>query len=535
MLKNLKFIKFIFVMILLIGCKDSKVKSENGKKDTIKVMDDEALFRPNFHFTPKQHWMNDPNGMFYFNKTYHLYFQYYPDGNTWGPMHWGHTTSKDLVTWQEQPIALFPDKNGYIFSGSAVVDTKNSSGFGKDGKTPIVSIFTYHNPEIEKSGKVEIESQAIAYSLDDGFNWKKYGKNPVIKNPGLKDFRDPKVSWDAIHNQWNLVLAAGDKDQFYRSNNLKDWEYLSDFGKSIGAHDGVWECPDFFKMKVEDSNEIKWVLIQSVGTGAPNGGSGTQYFIGDFDGVKFTLDSSFEKDIEKYGPAWLDYGRDNYAGVTWSNIPHADGRVLFLGWMSNWAYAEKVPTTKWRSSMTFPRELKLIKNKSTYKITSLPVKELANYISKTIKKDSLLINNSTEIINKSTIDFTKCEIQFNLNNLEKKKYTFVLQNAAGNELKFGIDLTKNYYFIDRTNAGFTNFSKKFATSISKAPIKNTNSKNFKIRILLDKTSIELFFNDGATIFTEIFFLPKPFETFSAYADNSNFYIENLVVNQLNFK
>ncbi|HWS60197.1 MAG TPA: glycoside hydrolase family 32 protein, partial [Flavobacterium sp.] len=356
-MNKLKIIKYvgmlscIMIFTTIFSCKEGSL--------TDKKYTEEELYRPNFHFTPKKGWMNDPNGMFYYNGYYHLFYQYYPDSNVWGPMHWGHAISTDLITWTEKPIALYPDEKGYIFSGSAVVDLKNTSGFGSLENPPIVAMFTYHDPKKEKSGEINTQSQGIAYSLDEGLTWKKYEANPIIKNPNIKDFRDPKMTWDNIHKQWLMVLAAGDKTIFYASKNLKDWELLSDFGKNIGAHGGVWECPDFFPVHVDGSDEYKWVLLLSINPGGPNGGSATQYFVGDFDGKTFTLDKTFSQDIKEKQALYIDYGRDNYAGVTWSNISEVDGRKLFVGWMSNWQYAEKVPTEKWRSSMTIPRELVL--------------------------------------------------------------------------------------------------------------------------------------------------------------------------------
>ena len=279
----------VLILLTMLGCNNSTDK-KNSKKSEPRFTEEE-IYRPNFHFTPEKSWMNDPNGMFYLNGKYHLYFQYYPDDNVWGPMHWGHAISEDLISWKEQPIALFPDSLGYIFSGSAVVDHNNTSGFGKDGSTPVVAIFTYHDIVKEKKGDIDFQSQAIAYSLDEGQTWTKYAGNPVLPNSGIKDFRDPKVVWDEKRNRWVMALATYEKTLFYGSENLKDWQYLSSYGEGIGAHGGVWECPDFFKMEVENSEEEKWVLIQSLNPGHINGGSGTQYFIGDFDGVDFLLDS----------------------------------------------------------------------------------------------------------------------------------------------------------------------------------------------------------------------------------------------------
>ena len=490
---------------------------------------EELQYRPNFHFTPKANWMNDPNGMFYSNGTYHLYFQYWPYGNVWGPMHWGHATTKDLVKWEEQPIALYPDRFGYIFSGSAAVDTNNSSGFG-DGKTaPIVAIFTYFDPNLEKSGK-DAQSQGIAYSLDKGYTWTKYDQgNPIIKSPGIKDFRDPKVIWDAQHKQWVLVLAAQDKAQFYASQNLKDWNYLSEFGANIGAHGGVWECPDLFPLKVDGSNEIKWVLLQSLNPGGANGGSGTQYFIGDFDGKNFKLDKAFEDKVKNGNAVWLDYGRDNYAGVTWNNVPDSDGRKLMIGWMSNWDYATAVPTQGWRSSMTLPRELKLQKDNGSFRLITSPVKELENYSSESVMKEKIKIKANVILAESGMVDFKAADIQAELKNLKDGVYSFVLSNHAGEQLSFGLNNKEHFIFIDRSAARKKQFSDKFANTVSKAPVGKFQKKAV-FRVLLDKTSIELFYNDGETVLTEIFFTTSPFETLTITGPGGE--IKTIKINQL---
>jgi levanase/fructan beta-fructosidase len=363
--------------------------------------------------------------------------------------------------------------------------------------------------------------------------WTKYEQNPVIKNPNIKDFRDPKITWDAIHQQWLMVLASGDEVYFYTSKNLKDWAKISEFGKGIGAHGGVWECPDFFPMVVEGSDNYKWVLLQSINPGGPNGGSATQYFVGDFDGKKFTLEESFVQDLKQKKSLWLDYGRDNYAGVTFSNIPEVDGRKLLIGWMSNWDYAQKVPTDKWRSSMTIARELKLLKQGNQYRISSEPVRELKNYISKTIKKEVLKIKKGTIIIDKSMVDLSRLDISFTMKDLKEDIYTFSLSNKSNNSIRFGINKKDKYFFIDRKNSGITSFSDNFAKQISKAPFSG-DFDEINVRVIIDKTSIEVFYDNGKTVMTEIFFPEKPMEKFSVTKANFNFSIENLIINQLKF-
>ncbi|HZH37827.1 MAG TPA: glycoside hydrolase family 32 protein, partial [Flavisolibacter sp.] len=327
----------IFLAVLLLACSSIKI----APAETTAYNEPH---RPQIHFTPKTAWMNDPNGMVYHNGTYHLFYQHNPDSTVWGPMHWGHATTKNLVHWQHQPVKLFPDSLGTIFSGSAVVDVNNTSGFGSKGKVPLVAIFTHHNPVMEKAGRNDFQYQSLAFSLDEGKTWTKYTGNPVVKNPGIRDFRDPKVMWHQGSGKWIMTLATLDRVTFYSSSNLKDWLKESEFGKELGAHGGVWECPDLFPL--EYNGEQVWVLLVSINPGGPNGGSATQYFTGRFDGKTFT---PLQTDTQ-----WIDYGPDNYAGITWSNTGK---RKIFLGWMSNWQYAAAVPTQTWRSAMTIPRDL----------------------------------------------------------------------------------------------------------------------------------------------------------------------------------
>lgn len=531
-LKNLKILLiFSTFLLLVVGCKKDKKSDNQNEIAKLEPQKDED-FRPNFHFTPKKNWMNDPNGMFYLNGTYHLYFQYYPDDNVWGPMHWGHATSRDMVTWEEQAIALYPDEKGYIFSGSAVVDKNNNSGFGKDGKVPVVAIYTYHDPEGAENEKIDYQSQAIAYSLDEGMTWTKYEGNPVLPNPGMIDFRDPKVIWDEEHKQWLMALATREKTLFYSSPNLKEWKKLSEFGEGTGAHNGVWECPDFFPMKVEGSQETKWVLIQSLNPGGYNGGSGTQYFVGDFNGKTFTPEKNMEALEEKH-EYWIDFGRDNYAGVTWANVPDEDGRKLFIGWMSNWLYAEKVPTKTWRSAMTVARELKLIKENDRYLVVSKPVEELEEYREKEYKKGNIDVKGNSVVLTSKEIDLARTEIRFTIEDLNDVTYNFRLSNGVGEEFIVSYDHTNREFSVNRAQAGQIEFSENFAAENSTAPrISDSNSLN--AIIILDKTSIEMFFDDGKTVITEIFFPNQPWDEFS-FAGLKDFKLSNLVAYELEFQ
>jgi fructan beta-fructosidase len=449
-------------------------------------------YRPQIHFSPKQHWMNDPNGMVYYKGIYHLFFQYYPGGIKWGPMHWGHAISKDLIHWQEQPIALYPDSLGYIFSGSAVVDYNNTSGFGKDGKVPLVAIFTHHNNVLADKGSNAFQNQSIAYSLDEGKTWTKYAGNPVLKNPGITDFRDPKVSWLDAEKKWLMTLATKDRISFYSSKNLKDWVKESEFGATIGAHGGVWECPDLFPLTV--AGKKVWVLLVNINPGGPNKGSATQYFVGDFDGKTFVPFNNKTK--------WLDYGPDEYAGITWSNTGN---RKIFLGWMSNWLYGEAVPTEKWRSANTIPRELGLQKVGAEYYVTSKPVAELGVIKESVVVKEGVLVKD-TVITPNSHLFKGMARIDVSTNKLES--FSFVIYNDLDEKVVVGYDKASNSYYIDRSKSGIVNFEKSFAGYYT-APRFSTKA-SADITLVIDKASVELFADGGLSVMTGIFFPNKPF-------------------------
>lgn len=451
----------------------------------------EKLFRPAIHFTPQAHWMNDPNGMIYKNGVWHLFFQYYPAASVWGPMHWGHATSKDLVHWNEEPIALYPDSLGYIFSGSAVWDQYNTSGLGKNGKGPLVAIFTHHDPRNE--GKTNVfQNQSIAFSNDEGKTWTKYAGNPVLKNPGIVDFRDPKVRWFEAGKKWIMTLATKDRISFYSSPNLKSWTKESEFGATIGAHGGVWECPDLFPLHL--NGKTYWILIVSIGSGAPNGGSGTQYFIGQFNGKEF---KPIDEEIR-----WIDYGPDNYAGVTWSNTP---GRTIFLGWMSNWAYAQQVPTTTWRSATTIPREMGLKQVGNKLFLRSLPVKEMD-----AIWNTKMQLSRGHLVDSLRSGDLVKglqlpARIDLSLDLYQDFALNFY--NDKNERISIGYEKSSDQYFIDRSQSGLTGFHKDFGKRTA-APRK-PGAADPAITIFIDKSSIELFTDGGATLLTSLYFSTEP--------------------------
>ncbi|MFY8012700.1 MAG: glycoside hydrolase family 32 protein [Saprospiraceae bacterium] len=477
-----------FLAIYLLGVSATNPVNHN-------TVGDDEKYRPKYHFTPDSMWMNDPNGMVYYQGEYHLFYQYYPKANVWGPMHWGHAVSKDMITWEHLPIALFPDSHGYIFSGSAVIDWQNTSGFGSIDNPPMVAIFTYHDADKEKAGAIDFQTQGIAYSLDKGRTWKKYEQNPVISNPGFKDFRDPKVIWHDTTKRWIMVLAVKDKTMFYSSKDLKKWDFESEYGLKDDRR--LWECPDLFPLKIEGSNEIKWVLVVSMQSGAPNGGTGTSYFIGDFDGHRFV---NSQPENKQY---WLDAGTDNYAMVSWSDIPAQDGRKLMLGWMSNWQYAQQVPTYRWRSAMTLPREVTLVNiAEKEWKLKSEIVREFESYkenkiaISKNnIVDDQLLILQKNPLVCELNISFNRKPLQ--------GEFTILISSPEKDTLKIGFDPASNRYFIDRVKAGISDFNKAFpGKHFSPCLSQNTS---LSMKIILDKSSVELFADEGLTAMTDIFF------------------------------
>jgi len=479
-----------FMMMTMI----SKAQDKPGEKY-------QEPHRPQVHFSPKEHWVNDPNGMVYFNNTYHLFFQYYPKDIIWGPMHWGHAVSKDLVHWKELPIALYPDSLGYIFSGSAVIDSNNTSGFGKKGKIPMVAIFTHHDPKGEKAGTEVFQNQSIAYSLDEGNTWTKYTGNPVLKNPGIKDFRDPKVMWYAKQKKWVMTLATKDHITFYSAPDLKTWKKESEFGLREGAHGGVWECPDLFPLKL--NGKTYWILVVNLNPGGPNGGSATQYFVGGFDGHQFTpMDTQTR---------WLDYGPDEYAGITWSNT---GSRKIFLGWMSNWDYANQVPTQKWRNAMTIPRDLRLKQSKQGIVIASSPVPELANIGANISASKNVAVNKTLELTGK--VSKLKSQYVLKLTFAQLKGYTIKLSNKKGEELLIGYDGAKDQYFIDRTKSGKVDFQKDFSGRFT-AP-RLTASKSSDLTLVVDKASVELFADGGLTTMTAVYFPNEDYTNLSINAD-----------------
>ena len=423
-------------------------------------------YRPLYHHTPAYGWMNDPNGMFFKDGVWHLYFQHNPYGSQWENMTWGHSTSTDLIHWTFQGDPVQPDAWGSIFSGSSVVDKNNTAGFGENA---IVALYT-------SAG--ENQTQSMAYSTDNGKTFTKYDGNPIITS-SVRDFRDPHMFWNEDIKKWNMILAAGQQMNIYSSDNLKDWKFESSFGAEYGSHGGVWECPDLMKMKVRGTDKEKWMLVCNINPGGPSGGSATQYFVGDFDGHKFTCESKPE--VTK----WMDYGKDHYATVTFDNAPN--GRHVALAWMSNWQYANQVPTLQYRSANSIPRDLGLFEYKGNTYCSVTPSEEITAARS---KKPSKSLSEA-------------CEMVVNL----KGDATITLSNSKGEKVVMTYKAKDETFSMDRTLSGKTDFSSDFA-AITTAPV---YGKMNKLRIFIDKSSIEVFDNDGKMAMTNLVFPTKPYD------------------------
>jgi sucrose-6-phosphate hydrolase SacC (GH32 family) len=613
-------------------------------------------WRPQFHFTPERNWMNDPNGMVFFAGEYHLFYQYNPFGDKWGHMSWGHAVSRDLVRWEQLPLALAEEGGVMIFSGSAVVDWKNTSRFGKDGKPPLVAIYTGHYTT------KPLQNQHIAYSTDRGRTWTKFSGNPVL-DIGERDFRDPKVFWHEPTQRWVMVVAwpVQRKVRFYASPDLKQWTHLSDFGPA-GSTQGIWECPDLFPVAVEGRRGVsKWALIVNVGSGAPAGGSGCQYFVGDFDGTGFLLDGASQPKLapefvpdgkrvadfedadyanwratgEAFGAApargtltnqqdvsgfqgrglvnsflggdgaqgtllspefeithdhlsfligggnhagktclnllvegrvvrsatgdnseqltwkswdvremrgkratleivdrhsggwghinvdhiiladasaraatepalWADYGRDFYAAVSWSDIPKRDSRRLWIGWMSNWEYAQDVPTSPWRSAMSLPRELALRPSPAGLRLVQRPVRELQQLRGRHHRFRNATVNEANTWLQKRELLGELLEIGLEFESAVNGD-TFGLRLRAGEseEMRVGCDLANGRLLLDRTRSGRVDFHPRFP-GLHEAPLRPYDG-HLKLRIFVDTSSIEVFANDGESVLTGLFF------------------------------
>ena len=471
-MKNSTLFVFGLLVIVLTACVNQPARH----------LTDEP-FRSVYHHSPAQNWMNDPNGMFYDDATqlWHLYYQHNPFGTTWGPMHWAHATSTDLIHWEQHPIALAPDSLGTIFSGSIVIDRNNTAGFGENA---IVAIYT----QSEICG----QHQSIAYSLDGGMTFTKYEGNPVLKGD-IADFRDPKVFWDEQTNRWMMILACHQEVRFYSSINLRDWTYESSFGANYGEHSGVWECPDLIRLGDH------WVLLLNINPGGPFGGSATQYFVGNWDGKTFTCIDMPEE------TKWLDYGKDHYATVTWHNAP--EGRTVAIGWMSNWQYANQLPTVAFRSQNTIARDLYLYRDDAgEFRVGVVPSPESL----------ALKGNQTSRLGDVAVVELT-------LSGEESSVIT--LSNEKGEKVVMTLDVHAQTFSMDRTASGDCSFSQDFAAH-TVAPLFVKQAVN-RVTLFIDHCSIEAFDANGYWAMTNLVFPTQPYNQIKVQGGKATIYNCNL--------
>ena len=451
--------------------------------------------------------MNDPNGMVYKDGEYHLFYQYNPYGSKWGNMSWGHAISKDLVNWQHLPVAIAPDALGTIFSGSAVVDTDNTAGFGAGA---IIAIYTQNSDR---------QVQSIAYSTDNGRTFTCYENNPVLTSD-VHDFRDPKVFWHKETQRWIMILAVGQEMQIFSSPNLKDWTYESSFGEGQGAHGGVWECPDLFELPVEGTNEKKWVLLCNLNPGGPFGGSATQYFVGTFNGKEFVNESPSKT-------KWMDWGKDHYATVTWSDTP--DNRRIAIAWMSNWQYANDVPTSQYRSPNSVPRDLGLFTVGGETYLQSAPSPELQK-LRDISKKRSFRVNGTRTVKEMIPVNEGAYEIELSIKNLHADVIGFRLYNDKGEEVDMQYDMKENRFSMDRRKSGDVGFNENFPALTWTAVESGKNE--LKLHLFVDKSSVEAFGDGGRFAMTNQVFPSEPYNHIDFYSKGGAYKVDSFIVYRL---
>ena len=455
-------------------------------------------FRPLYHHTPAYGWMNDPNGMFYKDGVYHLYFQHNPYGSTWGNMTWGHSTTTDLVNWKFEGDAITPDAWGSIFSGSSVVDYENTAGFGEGA---VIAFYTSAKP----SPWGDVQMQSMAYSTDNGKTFTKYENNPIVTSE-KRDFRDPKVFWYAPGKHWVMILAGGQEMDIYSSKNLKDWN---------------WECPDLVELPVEGTKEKRWVLICNINPGGPFGGNAAQYFVGTFDGKKFVNEAPTQT-------KWMDWGKDHYATVTFNNAP--DGRCIALGWMSNWQYQGVLPTLQYRGSNTIARDLTLYRQDGELLLRCAPSPE----IEKARKENTIIppfkVKDSYEIPILLADNEGAYEINMTIKNAGASRISFTLENTKGEKVAMYYDVPRKQFVMDRTESGKTDFSPEFP-ALTVAPVPDTDEIN--LRLFVDRTSIEAFGEGGKFVMTNQVFPSEPYNKMSFVSGRGSFSVKSMTVYRLN--
>ena len=479
--------------------------------DTFDISNREK-YRPLFHHAPSYGWMNDPNGMFYKDGVWHLYYQHNPYGSKWQNLSWGHSTSTDLINWKPEPEAIEPNGLGLVFSGSCVVDSAGTAGFGKNA---VIALYT--------SADVS-QTQSLAWSTDDGTTFNIYPGNPILTMES--EARDPNMFWHTPTQQWVMLLAhALDHEMLiFTSPDLKDWTLQSSFGKGLGCQDGVWECPDLFELPVPGTDKKKWVLLCNINPGGPFGGSATQYFTGDFDGKTFTPDTDAEG---KVPTKWMDYGKDNYATVSWSDAP--DGRRTVIGWMSNWQYAAEAPTLQYRSANTLPREMGLFNGADgQLYLSSAPSPELLAMRAKPVTSAShISIGNKPRTFALPAANDGICEITLDIDPAKSSEVALTIGNKSNESVTVTYDAAARTISFDRRNSGLTDFSKDFP-AVTTAPL-FTAGRTVSLRIYVDRSSIELFADDGRSVMTNTVFPTSPYTTLSLSSTGGKADIRNLKI------
>ncbi len=464
-------------------------------------------WRPAAHLTAEKNWLNDPNGLVYHDGTYHAFYQYNPRGNSWGNMSWGHSTSKDLVHWEQQPVAMEASPREEIFSGSIVMDKNNASGLGSAQNPPMVALYT---SAYGKNGALPqgAQAQSVAFSLDNGSTWQKYKGNPVLNlAPTNNNFRDPKITWYEPGRYWVMTTVVADAQvvKMFKSTDLLHWDFLSDFS-GVGAQGGLWEVPELVQMDVEESTAKKWVMLLSINPGGIAGGSGMQYFVGEFDGTRFTAENAAPADAPLTESQWLDHGADYYAANSISGAP--GGKPVLLGWMGNWDYAQHVPTTPWRGSMAIPRELTLVRGQKRLELRSAiaGVAREALEHSGEMKSKNLTVGADPQDLGADFASRTQL-IELEMDLTSAREAGILLRRSADGSagLRISYNKEKRTVKVDRSKAGTSNFSEKFSPYHEVALPSSGSDGTVHLRILLDSSSVEVFAQDGAAVISDTFF------------------------------
>lgn len=493
------------------------------------------FYRPQYHFSAPKNWINDPNGLIYANGEYHLFYQHNPFDNVWGHMSWGHAVSKDLLHWQSLPLALTEFTHPFanqskaqtaIFSGSTVVDKGNQSGLCPAGtKECMVAIYTGN----VTAGDTHLDQyQNLAYSTNQGRTWTQYAKNPVLDLP-TKEFRDPNVFWYAPQKKWVMatVRATEHRVAFYTSKNLKDWTALSHFGPQ-GDTTRVWECPALLSVPILNeagqptAGKTKWVLFISAGHPQKTY-LGMQYFVGDFDGTTFTVDAQNPKPVAPAVSNVVDYGKDYYAAIPFNDLPSQQIKPVMIGWLNDWEYANKLPTTPFKGAMSLPRQIALKQTSTGLQLVQQPIGDVSKLRGNPIKKSSLALTNQHLTIAKDLANAYELEVDIKPGSA---KAVGIALAKNGNE-ETVLQYTNGKLQLDRRHSGNVGFSDRFP-SVEEAPLSVKNGA-IKLRIFVDKSVVEVFANDGERVITDLIFPKEATGSIEVFATEGAAEFTNLTI------